>query len=175
MIREVLKMGDPRLMRSAERVEDFDSTALDALVADMWDTVRAVSGGGLAAPQIGVGLRVVVVGMGRNPRYPHAPPIPPMMLVNPIITPTDDILESDWEGCLSVPGLRAMVPRYRSIHVEAQDQKGAQLSFDASGFHARVLQHECDHLLGRLFPSRIDDFTTFGFVEQLFPGSGIPS
>lgn len=170
MIREVLRMGDPRLLRIAEPVSRFGTPELRALVADMFDTMRHLDGAGLAAPQIGVNLRVVIFGFGRNARYPDAPPVPETVLVNPQITPLDADLEDGWEGCLSVPGLRGVVPRHRAIRYRGVDLDGVPIDRHAEGFHARVVQHECDHLDGILYPARIRDFTRFGFTEVLFPG-----
>jgi len=169
-VREILKMGDPRLLRQAEPVSDFGSTALDALVRDMFDTMHAANGAGLAAPQIGVNLQLVIFGFGSNARYPEAPPVPETVLANPLITPLSDEIEDGWEGCLSVPGLRGVVPRWTRLHYEGFDQHGKPISRDAEGFHARVVQHECDHLIGVLYPMRIRDFSRFGFTEVLFPG-----
>ena len=169
MIHEVLRMGDARLARVAEPVTDFGTPALRELVADMFETMRALDGAGLAAPQIGVNLRLVIFGFGRNARYPDAPPVPETVLVNPWITPLDAELEDGWEGCLSVPGLRGVVPRHRRIRYGGFDIDGAPIEREAEGFHARVVQHECDHLDGILYPARIRDFTRFGFTEVLFP------
>lgn len=169
-IREILKMGDPRLLRRAEPVTNFGAPELDALVRDMFDTIHAVNGAGLAAPQIGVNLQMVIFGFGSNARYPDAPPVPETVLANPLITPLSDETEEGWEGCLSVPGQRGMVPRWTRVHYEGADQYGKPISRDADGFHARVVQHECDHLIGVLYPMRIRDFSRFGFTEVLFPG-----
>jgi len=169
-VREILKMGDPRLLRQAEPVSDFGSSALDSLVRDMFDTMHAANGAGLAAPQIGVNLQLVIFGFGSNARYPEAPPVPETVLANPIITPLSNETEEGWEGCLSVPGLRGMVPRWTQIHYDGVDHRGNLISRDADGFHARVVQHECDHLIGVLYPMRIRDFSRFGFTEVLFPG-----
>jgi peptide deformylase len=168
-IREILKMGDPRLLRQAEPVAEFGTPELTALIADMFDTMRAVNGAGLAAPQIGVNLQLVIYGFKENQRYPDAPAVPETVLINPVLTPLSDQLEDGWEGCLSVPGLRGMVPRWSRLHYEGLDQDGKPISRDVDGFHARVVQHECDHLLGILYPMRIKDFTQFGFTEVLFP------
>lgn len=173
-VREILKMGDPRLLRVAKPVTQFDTPELHALVADLFDTMRAADGAGLAAPQIGVDLAVVIFGFERNPRYPDAPPVPPTVLVNPEIEPLSDEEEEGWEGCLSVPGLRGMVPRFSRIHYSGFDLRGEPIERDAEGFHARVVQHECDHLIGRLYPMRIRDFSRFGFTEVLFPGLDAP-
>lgn len=169
-VREILKMGDPRLLRIARRVEDFDTPALHALVADLFETMEAVQGAGLAAPQIGVDLAVVIFGFGRNQRYPDAPPVPRTVLINPTVTPLSDEEEDGWEGCLSVPGLRGVVPRWSRIRYTGHDQVGHPIEREASGFHARVVQHECDHLTGTLYPMRIRDFRRFGYTEVLFPG-----
>lgn len=169
-VREILKMGDPRLLRKAQPVQQFDTPELHELIRDMFDTMHAANGAGLAAPQIGVDLQVVIFGFSRNVRYPDAPPVPETVLINPVITPLDNEMEEGWEGCLSVPGLRGMVPRHTRLHYEGYDQFGQRISRDAEGFHARVVQHECDHLEGILYPMRIRDFSRFGFTEVLFPG-----
>ncbi|MGF6525266.1 peptide deformylase [Variovorax sp. PvP013] len=170
-VRDILKMGDPRLLRVAQPVEAFDTDALHRLVADMFDTMRAVNGAGLAAPQIGVDLQVVIFGTDApNPRYPEAPVVPRTVLVNPVITSVGDEEEEGWEGCLSVPGLRGVVPRFSRIHYAGFDPYGDPIERTVSGFHARVVQHEVDHLLGTLYPMRIRDFMRFGFTEVLFPG-----
>jgi peptide deformylase len=168
-IREILKMGDPRLLRQAEPVSEFGASALAELVADMFDTMRAANGAGLAAPQIGVNLQLVIFGFGKNQRYPDAPPVPETVLINPSLTPLSDEIEDGWEGCLSVPGLRGVVPRWSRLHYEGVDQYGQPISRDVDGFHARVVQHECDHLAGILYPMRIEDFSRFGYTEVLFP------
>ena len=170
-IREILKMGDPRLLRVAQPVIEFDSDALHLLVSDMFDTMQAVSGAGLAAPQIGVDLQLVIFGTDQvNPRYPDAPLVPRTVLLNPLITPLGSEEEEDWEGCLSVPGLRGVVPRWSKIRYTGFDQYGDPIERVVEGFHARVVQHECDHLIGKLYPMRIRDFTQFGYTEVLFPG-----
>jgi peptide deformylase len=169
-VRPILKMGDPRLLRRAAPVTRFDTPELHALVADMFETMGAANGAGLAAPQIGVDLQLVIFGFGDNARYPDAPPVPETVLINPVLEPLSDELEEGWEGCLSVPGLRGIVPRWRNLHYEGFDQFGKPISRDADGFHARVVQHECDHLNGVLYPMRIKDFSRFGFTEVLFPG-----
>jgi peptide deformylase len=169
-IRDILKMGDPRLLRMAKPVplDGFDSDALHLLVSDLLDTMKAASGAGLAAPQIGVDLQVVVFGSREsNPRYPDRPLVPPTVLVNPVITPLAE--EEDWEGCLSVPGLRAKVPRWSHIRYTGFDQYGDPIDRTVQGFHARVVQHECDHLWGKLYPMRVRDFGQFGYTEVLFP------
>ena len=170
MIRPVLRMGDARLLRLAEPVRRFGAPELRALVDDMFDTMRALDGAGLAAPQIGVNLRVVIFGVQRNPRYPHAEPVPTTVLLNPVIEPLSDARESDWEGCLSVPGMRGWVPRCARIRYCGVDLDGNAIERTAEGFHARVVQHECDHLDGILYPARIEDFSRFGFADALFPG-----
>jgi peptide deformylase len=170
-VHTILKMGDPRLLRVAQPVQRFDTPELHRLVADMEDTMAAANGAGLAAPQIGVDLQLVIFGTGTvNPRYPDAPLVPKTVLLNPVITPLDDLEELGWEGCLSVPGLRAMVPRWRRIRYQGFDVRGQPIDRVAEGFHARVVQHECDHLIGVLYPMRVRDFTQFGFTEVLFPG-----
>jgi peptide deformylase len=170
-VREILKMGDPRLLRVAQPVNEFDSDALLLLVTDLLDTMLAADGAGLAAPQIGVDLQVVIFGSDElNPRYPEAPTVPRTVLINPVITPLGDEEEEGWEGCLSVPGLRAVVPRWHRIRYTGFDQYGDAIDRIVEGFHARVVQHECDHLIGKLYPMRVRDFTKFGFTEVLFPG-----
>ncbi|MBB3197002.1 peptide deformylase [Roseateles terrae] len=169
-VKPILKMGDPRLLRVAKPVEHFDTPELRDLLQDMFDTMVAANGAGLAAPQIGVDLQVVVFGFNRNERYPEAPPVPMTVLINPTITPIGDEQVDGWEGCLSVPGLRGMVPRWQKIRYQGFDAKGEVIDREVDGFHARVVQHECDHLVGMLYPMRIKDFTQFGFTEVLFPG-----
>jgi peptide deformylase len=168
-IREILRMGDPRLLRMAEPVLEFGTAELDALIADMFDTMHAANGAGLAAPQIGVNLQLVIFGFRQNQRYPEAPPVPETVLINPVLRPLSDQTEEQFEGCLSVPGLRGSVPRYTRLHYEGVDQYGVPISRDVDGFHARVVQHEVDHLLGILYPMRITDFSRFGFAEVMFP------
>ena len=169
-VREILKMGDPRLLRFAKEVTDFDSDALHWLVSDLLDTMHAANGAGLAAPQIGVDLQVVVFGSGEaNPRYPDRDLVPRTVLVNPVITPFNDATDNDWEGCLSVPGMRGMVPRFTHIRYTGFDPYGDPIDRTVDGFHARVVQHECDHLWGKLYPMRMTDMTKFGFTEVLFP------
>lgn len=164
-------MGDPRLLRVAQPVREFDTPQLHALLRDMQDTMIAANGAGLAAPQIGVDLQVVIFGTDApNPRYPEAPPVPRTVLVNPTITPLSAEEEEGWEGCLSVPGLRGVVPRFRRIRYSGFDEKGRPIEREAEGFHARVVQHECDHLVGKLYPMRVRDFSKFGYTEVLFPG-----
>lgn len=168
--REILKMGDARLLRVAEPVRAFDTPELHALIADMRHTMAAVNGAGLAAPQIGVNLQVVIFGSTtRNPRYPDRPQVPPTVLINPVLTPLGADEEEDWEGCLSVPGLRGVVPRWAHIRYTGWDEKGQPIDRTVDGFHARVVQHECDHLIGKLYPMRVRDFSRFGFTEVLFP------
>lgn len=168
-VREILKMGDARLLRVARPVVALGTPALDALVVDLFDTMHAARGAGLAAPQIGVDLAVVIFGFGSNARYPHAPPVPETVLCNPEITPLSEEEEDGWEGCLSVPGLRGVVPRWSRIRYRGVDARGASIDREADGFHARVVQHECDHLIGTLYPMRVRDFTRFGFTSVLFP------
>ena len=170
-VRDILKMGDPRLLRVAQPVREFDTDALHLLITDMLDTMRAANGAGLAAPQIGVDVQLVIFGTsGANPRYPDRPLVPPTVLINPVITPLGDAQESDWEGCLSVPGLRGEVPRWLNIRYTGFDQYGDPIDRTVDGFHARVVQHECDHLLGKLYPMRMTDLAKFGYTEVLFPG-----
>jgi peptide deformylase len=168
-LRDILKMGDPRLLRQAELVGQFDTPELHALIADLFETMYAVNGAGLAAPQIGENLQVVIFGFKKNVRYPDAPEVPETVLINPVLTPLSDEQEDGWEGCLSVPGLRGVVPRYSKLHYKGYDQYGNVIERTVDGFHARVVQHECDHLIGVLYPMRIKDFTQFGFTEILFP------
>ncbi len=169
MIRDVLRMGDPRLLERSQEVSDPRSARIAALLADMRDTMRAQNGAGLAAPQIGVGLRVVIFGVESNPRYPDAEPVPYTELINPVLMPLSDEMEDGWEGCLSVPGLRGVVPRYRRLRYRGVDPAGNVIERDVDGFHARVVQHESDHLDGILYPMRVRDFTRFGFTDVLFP------
>ena len=169
MIREVLKMGDPRLLEKSQPVEAFGTPQLRELIADMRDTMAQLNGAGLAAPQIGVPLRVVIFGVTRNPRYPDAEEVPDTMLINPVITPLGDEMEEAWEGCLSVPGMRGVVPRFRRLRYQGFDDEGLPIDRSVEGFHARVVQHECDHLDGILYPMRISDMSKFGFVDVLFP------
>lgn len=170
-VREILKMGDPRLLRLAQPVTAFDTDALHLLVSDLLDTMHAANGAGLAAPQIGVDLQVVVFGTNApNPRYPEAPLVPRTVLVNPVITALAPHEIEDWEGCLSVPGLRGKVPRFAHIRYTGWDPYGDPIDRTVEGFHARVVQHECDHLIGKLYPMRLRDFSQFGFTEVLFPG-----
>jgi peptide deformylase len=168
---EILKMGDLRLLRMAKKVQSLDTDELHLLVTDLLDTMRAAHGAGLAAPQIGVDLQVVIFGSDeRNPRYPDRPLVPRTVLINPTITPLGQDEESDWEGCLSVPGLRGVVPRWARIRYTGWDAFGDPIDRTVDGFHARVVQHECDHLWGKLYPMRMRDFSQFGFTEILFPG-----
>jgi peptide deformylase len=170
-VHPILKMGDPRLLRVAKPVTEFDTPGLHRLVADLFETMAAANGAGLAAPQIGVDLQLVIFGSDApNPRYPDAPVVPRTVLLNPTITPVGDEEEEGWEGCLSVPGLRAVVPRFRTIRYSGFDPAGRPIERTAEGFHARVVQHECDHLIGKLYPMRVRDFTRFGFTDVLFPG-----
>jgi peptide deformylase len=174
MIRDVLRMGDPRLLQVSRAVEKTGTPELKALIADMFDTMHHLDGAGLAAPQIGVDLRVVIFGFGAtNQRYPDAPPVPETVLINPVVTPISDEMEDGWEGCLSVPGLRGVVPRHAKLRYTGIDENGNPIDRTVDGFHARVVQHECDHLDGILYPMRVKDFTRFGFVEELFPGQDI--
>ena len=168
-VRELLKMGDERLLRLAQPVSQFGTPEVDALIQDMQDTMKAASGAGLAAPQIGVDLQVVIFGFERNERYPEAPPVPLTVLINPVLEALGDEEEEGWEGCLSVPGLRGVVPRWQRIRYRGFDPQGQAIVREAEGFHARVVQHECDHLIGRLYPSRIRDFSRFGYTSVLFP------
>ena len=165
--RTILKMGDPRLQEISTPVEPIDALALAPLLNDMWDTMAEANGAGLAAPQIGVMRRIVIFGYQTNPRYPDAPAVPETVLINPQITPLDDSREDGWEGCLSVPGMRGIVPRYRAIRYQGCDQYGEIIEREVSGFHARVVQHECDHLDGILYPQRIEDMRNFGFIDTL--------
>ncbi|MEY4514684.1 MAG: hypothetical protein RLZZ450_6806 [Pseudomonadota bacterium] len=168
-VREILKMGDPRLLRVAKPVESFGTPALKALIADMFESMEAASGVGLAAPQIGVDLAVVIFGFVNSERYPEAPAVPRTILLNPHIEPLEAMEEDGWEGCLSVPGMRGVVPRYTRIRYRGVDPDGLPIDREADGFHARVVQHECDHLIGKLYPMRIRDFRKFGYTEVLFP------
>ena len=174
MIRDVLKMGDPRLLSVAAPIARFDDPQLHALLADMRDTMAHLNGAGLAAPQIGVGLRVVIFGVRSNPRYPGVEEVPDTVLINPVITPLSEDLDDGWEGCLSVPGMRGVVPRFRRLRYSGFDERGVPFTRVVEGFHARVVQHECDHLDGILYPMRIRDFGKFGFIDALFPGEDLP-
>jgi peptide deformylase len=166
-VKTVLRMGDPRLSRVAKPVTNFNSAELDSLIVDMFDTMQAENGAGLAAPQIGVDQRLVVFGFDDNPRYPDAAALPKSVLINPVITPLDDRREDDWEGCLSVPGMRGRVTRFSHIRYTGFDASGEPVEVVAEGFHARVIQHECDHLDGILYPQRMRDFREFGFLDEL--------
>ncbi|KVW93370.1 peptide deformylase [Thiobacillus denitrificans] len=172
-IRDVLKMGDPRLLEPARPVADFASLELTQLIVDMHDTMRALDGAGLAAPQIGVGLQVVIFGVSANPRYPAAEDVPYTVLINPLLTPLSDAMEAGWEGCLSVPGMRGLVPRHSDLRYQGFDPAGQPVDRSVSGFHARVVQHEVDHLHGILYPMRILDLRDFGFTDTLFPGQNL--
>ncbi len=171
-VHTILKMGDPRLLQRAAPVTAFATPALATLIEDMFDTMAAAGGVGLAAPQIGVGLQVVIFGFEHSDRYPEAPAIPRTILINPVITALGNDEEDDWEGCLSVPGLRGVVPRYRRIRYQGFDPLGVPIDRNVEGFHARVVQHECDHLSGTLYPMRVRDFSRFGFTDVLFPDIG---
>jgi peptide deformylase len=175
MIREVLKLGDPRLLEKARPVAAFGTPELQSLLADMRDTMAHLDGAGLAAPQIGVGLRAVIFGVHRNPRYPDAEEVPDTVLINPVLEPIGDELVDGWEGCLSVPGMRGLVPRFRRLRYRGVDETGAPIDRTVEGFHAVVVQHEVDHLDGILYPMRIRDLTKFGFTEALFPGENVRS
>ena len=172
-IQKVLKMGDPILLQVAAPVANFDSPALHELLSDMRDTMAALSGAGIAAPQIGVSQQVVIFGIDHNPRYPDAEAVPFTVLINPMLEFIGDELEDGWEGCLSVPGMRGLVPRYKQLRYRGFDEKGQAIDRSVSDFHARVVQHECDHLIGMLYPMRIKDFRNFGFVDTLFPGQDV--
>ena len=172
-VKPVLKMGDPRLLERASPVAAFDTPELHALLADMYDTMRALDGAGLAAPQIGVGLQVVIFGIDHNPRYPDAETVPQTVLINPTLQQVDNEIEEGWEGCLSVPGMRGVVPRYKRLRYLGFDPFGKAIDRTVEGFHSRVVQHECDHLIGVLYPMRIRDFSRFGFTEVLFPGQDL--
>ena len=169
-IQPILKMGDPRLLRVAQPVKQFNTPELHALLTDLQDTMQAANGAGLAAPQIGVDLQVVIFGSGEfNPRYPEAPVVPRTVLINPVLTPLSDDEEEGWEGCLSVPGMRGVVPRFKRLRYQGFDEVGQPIDRTVEGFHARVVQHECDHLIGMLYPMRVRNFAQFGFTEVLFP------
>lgn len=171
-VRPILRMGDPRLLEIARPVADFDSPVLHALITDLFDTMVAAGGVGLAAPQIGVGLQVVIFGFEKSARYPDAEAVPETVLLNPLITPLSADQSLDWEGCLSVPGLRGEVPRFSAIRYQGFSADGQPIDRTVEGFHARVVQHECDHLIGKLYPMRIRDFSRFGFTDVLFPDAG---
>ena len=168
-VHKILKMGDPRLLRVAQPVHAFDTPELHTLIADMFDTMEAAQGAGLAAPQIGVDLQVVIFGFSTNERYPDRAPVPRTVLLNPVITPLSDEIVEGWEGCLSVPGLRGKVPRHARIRYAGLDPLGRAIEREVDGFHAVVVQHECDHLIGRLYPTRMTDLTQLGFTSVLFP------
>ncbi len=168
-VHQILKMGDPRLLGVAQPVDQFDTPELHALIGDMFDTMEAAQGAGLAAPQIGVDLQLVIFGFTRNERYPDRPAVPRTVLLNPVITPLSDEMVEGWEGCLSVPGLRGKVPRYARVRYCGQDPAGQPIEREVDGFHAVVVQHECDHLIGRLYPTRMTDLTQLGFTSVLFP------
>lgn len=172
-VRDVLRMGDPRLLERAQPVAKFDTPELHALLADMRDTMEALDGAGLAAPQIGVGLQVVIFGIEHNPRYPDAEAVPQTVLINPTLAPLAEDVEEDWEGCLSVPGMRGVVPRFARLRYQGFDEYGKPIERSVAGFHARVVQHEYDHLIGVLYPMRIRDLSRFGFTDVLFPGEEI--
>lgn len=174
-VHPVLKMGDPRLLRVAPPVTDFGSAALSRLIDDLFDTMRATDGVGIAAPQIGVDLQVVIFGFEGNPRYPDEAGVPETILINPQIMPLGEDQEDGWEGCLSVPGMRGLVPRWKAIRYSGFDQNGQRFEREVAGFHARVVQHECDHLIGRLYPTRIRDLRNFGFNDALFPDQTVPA
>ena len=166
-IREILKMGHPTLLEVAKPVEEFNSPELDSIIEDMIDTMKENDGAGLAAPQIGLGMQLVIFGFDSNERYPEADQVPFTVLINPVITPIGDEEEDGWEGCLSVPGLMGVVPRFKKIRYQGQDQHGNEIDREVDGFHARVVQHECDHLIGKLYPMRIHDFSQFGYLDTL--------
>jgi peptide deformylase len=168
-VHQILKMGDARLLRVAQPVREFDTPELHALIADMFDTMEAAQGAGLAAPQIGVDLQLVIYGFSTSERYPDRAPVPRTVLLNPVITPLSDEIVEGWEGCLSVPGLRGKVPRHARIRYTGQDPLGRPIEREADGFHAVVVQHECDHLIGRLYPTRMTDLKQLGFTSVLFP------
>lgn len=172
-VRPVLRMGDPRLLQRSQPVVRFGTPELHELLRDMEDTMHALNGAGLAAPQIGVLLRVVIFGFSASPRYPDAQPVPYTVLINPLLEPLSDEMEDGWEGCLSVPGMRGEVPRYRRLRYRGFDASGQPIDRSVEGFHARVVQHECDHLDGILYPMRIRDLSRFGFTEELFPGQNV--
>ena len=174
MIRDVLRMGDPRLLQRSQEVQAFGTPELEALLTDLRDTMAHLNGAGLAAPQIGVGLRVVIFGVHANPRYPDVEEVPDTVLINPVLTPLGEEMEEGWEGCLSVPGMRGAVPRYKRLRYSGYDELGRHFEREVQDFHARVVQHEVDHLDGILYPMRIRDLSKFGFNEALFPGQALP-
>lgn len=173
MIKPVLKMGDPYLLQPARRVDQLGTPELEELLRDMQDTMAALNGAGLAAPQIGVSLQVVIFGVEHSPRYPDAESVPFTVLINPVLTPLTERMEEDWEGCLSIPGMRGLVPRYTRLRYQGVDAAGVSINRTVTGFHARVVQHECDHLNGILYPMRINDLRKFGYTDTLFPGQTI--
>jgi peptide deformylase len=172
-VKPVLKMGDPILLQQSKPVEQFDTPELHSLLTDMQDTMKALNGAGIAAPQIGISLQVVIFGVGANPRYPDAESVPFTVLINPVLTPIGEDTEEGWEGCLSVPGMRGLVPRLKQLRYQGRDQFGKTIDRTVSGFHARVVQHEVDHLFGVLYPMRIRDLRFFGFTETMFPGADL--
>ena len=172
-IRPVLRMGDPRLLEPSRPIKKFRTAELNGLIDDMRDTMASLKGAGLAAPQIGVNLQVVIFGVEENPRYPDAEAVPFTILINPKLTPAGDEMEEGWEGCLSVPGMRGLVPRFLNLRYQGFDEKGRKIDRSVADFHARVVQHECDHLAGILYPMRIRDMRNFGFTAELFPGEDI--
>ncbi|MEQ1772182.1 MAG: peptide deformylase [Burkholderiales bacterium] len=172
-IKPVLRMGDPRLLAPSRPVKNFRTAELKELISDMRDTMASLNGAGLAAPQIGVNLQVVIFGVDVNPRYPDAEAVPFTILINPTLTPTNDEMEEDWEGCLSVPGMRGLVPRFLNLRYQGFDENGKKIDRTVGEFHARVVQHECDHLAGILYPMRIRDMRNFGFTAELFPGEEV--
>ena len=174
MIRPVLRMGDPRLWQKSRPIGEFNTAELNELLQDMRDTMAHLNGAGLAAPQVGVPVRVVIFGVTANPRYPDIEPVPDTVLINPVLTPLSGEEEEGWEGCLSVPGMRGWVPRFAKLRYSGYDERGRRFQRDVEGFHARVVQHEVDHLDGILYPMRIRDLTKFGFNEALFPGANLP-
>ena len=167
-IREILRMGNPILLKEAEKVKKFDTPEIHELIKDMIETMKDAQGAGLAAPQVGESIQLVIFGVDKNERYPDAEEVPFTVLINPVITPLTQEKEDDWEGCLSVPGMRGVVPRYKTINYKGFDQYGNEINRDAEGFHARVVQHECDHLFGILYPSRIENMKLFGFHDEIF-------
>jgi peptide deformylase len=173
-VKQVLRMGEPLLLQMAQPVQAFDTPDLHALIQDMRDTMAALDGAGIAAPQIGVSLQVVIFGVAKNPRYPDVEEVPDTVLINPLLTPLSEEMDDGWEGCLSVPGMRGLVPRHTTLRYTGYDQHGNNIDRVVSGFHARVVQHECDHLWGILYPMRIRDLRNFGFAEVLFPGRDLP-
>ena len=167
-IREILRMGNPILLKVSEKVKKFDTPEIHELIKDMIETMKDAQGAGLAAPQVGESIQLVIFGVDKNERYPEAEEVPFTVLINPVITPLNQEKEDDWEGCLSVPGMRGVVPRYKTINYKGFDQYGNEINRNAEGFHARVVQHECDHLFGILYPSRIENMKLFGFHDEIF-------